>query len=87
MTIKPINKTVVCEKLKVQKETIKDGLIYNNRSAPLYVIVEMSNDLTDVNYEIGDIIMVHAGGSLIDCNGKELYLFKSSDIAGVVENE
>ena len=88
MNITPINKTVICTKIKSNEYKEKDGFIYFKKgSVPLYKVKSFSDDIENPPFKVGDTITVHSGGSLIDDNGTELYLFSYDSIAGVVKNE
>ena len=87
MKIIPIKNTVLCKKIKTEKESsIKGILILNKMEVDTYKIISVSSDDDEYIFKPDDEIIVSGSGDLIEIDGEDFYLFKTENVVAKIYN-
>ena len=87
MKIIPIKNTVLCKKIKNEKESsIKGILILNKKEVDTYKIISVSSDDDEYIFKPDDEIIVSGSGDLIEIDGEDFYLFKTENVVAKIYN-
>lgn len=87
MNIIPQNNNVLCKLAISKQKTLDSGFTYESNDINQWQIVEISKNVEkDFKFSIGDIVLVSSTGTLVNNDGKELYLFNAKNIVAKVED-
>ena len=87
MKIIPIKNTVLCKKIKNEKESsIKGILILNKKEVDTYKIISVSSDDDEYIFKPDDEIIVSGTGDVIEMDGEDFYLFKTENVVAKIYN-
>ena len=87
MKIIPIKNTVLCKKIKNEKESsIKGILILNKKEVDTYKIISVSSDDDEYIFKPDDEIIVSGSGDVIEMDGEDFYLFKTENVVAKIYN-
>ena len=85
MKIIPIKNTVLCKKIKNEKESsIKGILILNKKEVDTYKIISVSSDDDEYIFKPDDEIIVSGSGDVIEMDGEDFYLFKTENVVAKI---
>jgi hypothetical protein len=85
MTILPQNNYVLCKQLNQTKhEDSASKIIYEKEEVPIYEIIDISRNLDDLRFNIGDHIICNSTGTKVNLKNNIQYLFNIENIIGKI---
>lgn len=85
MTIYPQNNYVLCKQLNHTKhEDSTSKIIYEKEEVPIYEIIDISRNLDDLRFNIGDHIICNSTGTKVNLKNNTQYLFNIENIIGKI---
>lgn len=80
----PQNNYVLCKQINETKHQTIGTIIYEKEEVPIYEIIDISRNLDNLRFNIGDYIICNSTGTKVNLKNSTQYLFNIENIVGKI---
>ena len=82
----PQNNYVLCRQTNETKHQTTGTIVYEKEELPVYEIIDISRNLDDLRFNVGDCIICNSTGTKLNLKDNVQYLFNIENIVGKISS-